>query len=142
MQDAGRHFNCRERPLSKEALKLFHGDRFHFRSHTRQRCVALSLIVHLRRPPIVLPLLTNLRSCCATYPIRRRKPESHAARRRGGRPTSARNARHALRCTLQRARPANGIAWACESTILSRPKRNRRQKRRNTLRAGARCTLC
>src|SRR6267378_556604 len=31
--------------------------------------------------------LTNPRSCCATYPNRRRKPESHAAQRRGCRPT-------------------------------------------------------
>src|SRR5450631_2368769 len=81
-----------------------------------QRVVAILLIVHLR-PPTAPLLLTNLRSCCATCPTRQQKPESHVVLRTGCRSTSARNARHALRCTLQKAWPVGEVAWAYESPI-------------------------
>src|SRR5580658_4613797 len=50
-------------------------------------------MLHVRRPPTALLSLTNLRSCCATCPIRRREPESGAGQGRGRKSTSARNAR-------------------------------------------------
>src|SRR5260370_25633978 len=45
-QNARSHLNCREGSLSKEALRLFHGDGFHYRFHTVEGMSLFFLIAH------------------------------------------------------------------------------------------------
>jgi len=79
----------------KETLRFFDGDRFNGNGGTRfvgSRFAvhAIDLLPYSSFRGELRPFhscLTNLRSCYAACPTRRRKPESHAARRRGCRPT-------------------------------------------------------